>query len=74
MDIEIETGDQPLDRVCRTCLCPTSDSFEALEELSFDEICEILNKTFGRIVNIDMKLEIRENLLLWLSILGSPIN
>lgn len=53
MDIEIDSGDQPIDRVCRTCLCPTSDSFEALEELSFEEICEILNKTFGRIVNID---------------------
>lgn len=59
MDLEIETGDQPLDRVCRTCLCSTSDSFEALEELSFEETCEILNKTFGRIVNIDMKLKIK---------------
>lgn len=53
MDIDIDAGDQPIDMVCRTCLCPTSDSFEALEELSFEEICEILNKTFGRIVNID---------------------
>lgn len=57
MDIEIAVDELPVDGLCRTCLCPNNDSLEALDELNFDEISEMLNKTFGKIVNIVKILE-----------------
>lgn len=49
----MEIDEMTIEGVCRTCLCTSNDTIEALEELNFDEICGMLNKTFGKIVNID---------------------
>lgn len=47
MEIEMESEELLIAGVCRTCLSPSNDSFEALDELSFQEICRKLVITFG---------------------------
>jgi hypothetical protein len=37
--------------VCRACLCAVDNSLESPEELTCVNFVELLNKTFGKLVN-----------------------
>lgn len=53
----METDEVVVDKVCRTCLCTNSESYESLynqDELENINLLQIFNQTFGKIVNIEI--------------------
>lgn len=47
----METEELSMENVCRACLCPVDNSLESTDELAQVNFVEMLNKTFGKIVN-----------------------
>lgn len=51
IEMEAEAEELPVENVCRACLCPVENSLESTEELAHVNFVEMLNQTFGKIVN-----------------------
>ena len=47
----MEAEEIPVENVCRACLCSVDSSEEEIEEEDRVNFVELLNKTFGKIVN-----------------------